>query len=158
MGKTDKEKAKEKEKSAAKAMAKGKAPRALKPKAGAPKKKKWSSSKQKEKLNNAVFWTKNAHDKLIKDIISKEPYVTPSLVSSKLKINVSCAREALKELREEEQIVPSTEYNAKYCCFVRGPKFVAHVDEKKKDGSAAGGDKKGGKGKGPAKADKPKKK
>ena len=158
MCKTDKEKAKEKEKSAAKAMAKGKAPRALKPKAGAPKKKKWSSSKQKEKLNNAVFWTKSAHDKLMKDIIAKEPYVTPSMISSKLKINVSCAREALKELREEEQIVPSTEYNDKYCCFVRGPKFVAQVDEKKKDGSAAGGDKKGGKSKGPAKAEKPKKK
>ena len=94
----------------------------------------------------------------MKDIIAKEPYVTPSMISSKLKINVSCAREALKELREGEQIVPSTEYNAKYCCFVRGPKFVAHVDEKKKDGSAAGGDKKGDKGKGPDKAEKPKKK
>ena len=110
MGKTDKEKAKEKEKSAAKAMAKGKGPRALKPKGGAPKKKKWSSSKQKEKLNNAVFWTKSAHDKLMKDIIAKEPYVTPSMISSKLKINVSCAREALKELREGEKIVSSNEY------------------------------------------------
>ena len=157
MGKTDKEKAKEKEKSAAKAMAKGKGPRALKPKGGAPKKKKWSSSKQKEKLNNAVFWTKSAHDKLMKDIIAKEPYVTPSMISSKLKINVSCAREALKELREGEQIVPSTEYNAKYCCFVRGPNFVAQVDEKKKDTNAAGAGQKGGK-KGPSKADKPKKK
>ena len=79
------------------------------------------------------------------------------MVSSKLKINFSCAREALKELREEEKIVPSTEYNAKYCCFVRGPKFVAQVEEKKKE-SGAGGQQKGGKSKGPAKAEKPKKK
>lgn len=72
----------------------------------------------------------------MKEIIAKKPYFTNSMVSDKLKVNMSMAREALKELREEEQIVPATEYCAKYCCYVRGPKYVAPVEEKK------GGDKK----------------
>ena len=156
MGKTDKQKANEKAKGAVKAKAKDKVPKILKPGSGAPKKKKWSSSKQKEKLNLTVFWTQKNHEKLVQDIVAHNAYVTPSIVSDKLKINVSCAREALKELLDNGVIQPSVEYNAKYCCFVRGPKFVAQVDEKKKD--AAGGASKGGKGKGPAKAEKPKKK
>ena len=46
---------------------------------------------------------------------------------------MSMAREALKELREQEQIVPSSEYHSKYCCYVKGPKYVAPVEEKKAD-------------------------
>ena len=125
MGKTDKEKAK--------AATKDKVPKALRPSGDGAKRKKWSKSKQKEKLNNAVFWTKPLHAKLIKDIIGKEPYVTTSMVSDKLKVNMSMAREALKELREQEQIVPSSEYHSKYCCYVKGPKYVAPVEEKKAD-------------------------
>ena len=133
MGKTDKEKAKEKDKAKAKAATKDKVPKALRPSGDGAKRKKWSKSKQKEKLNNAVFWTKPLHAKLIKDIIGKEPYVTTSMVSDKLKVNMSMAREALKELREQEQIVPSTEYHSKDCCYVKGPKYVAPVEEKKQD-------------------------
>ena len=131
MGKTDKEKAKEKDKAKAKAATKDKVPKALRPSGDGAKRKKWSKSKQKEKLNNSVFWTKPLHAKLIKDIIGKEPYVTTSMVSDKLKVNMSMAREALKELREQEQIVPSSEYHSKYCCYVKGPKCVAPVEEKK---------------------------
>ena len=133
MGKTDKEKAKEKDKAKAKAATKDKVPKALRPSGDGAKRKKWSKSKQKEKLNNAVFWTKPLHAKLIKDIIGKEPYVTTSMVSDKLKVNMSMAREALKELREQEQIVPSSEYHSKYCSYVKGPKYVAPVEEKKAD-------------------------
>ena len=133
MGKTDKEKAKEKDKAKAKAATKDKVPKALRPSGDGAKRKKWSKSKQKEKLNNAVFWTKPLHAKLIKDIIGKEPYVTTSMVSDKLKVNMSMAREALKELREQEQIVPPSEYHSKYCCYVKGPKYVAPVEEKKAD-------------------------
>ena len=131
MGKTDKEKAKEKEKGKAKAATKDKVPKALRPSGDGAKRKKWSKSKQKEKLNNAVFWTKPLHAKLVKDIIGKEPYVTTSMVSDKLKVNMSMAREALKELREQEQIVPATEFHSKFCCYVKGPKYVAPVEEKK---------------------------
>ena len=132
MGKTDKEKAKEKDKAKAKAATKDKVPQALRPSGDGAKRKKWSKSKQKEKLNNAVFWTKPLHAKLIKDIIGKEPYVTTSMVSDKLKVNMSMAREALKELREQEQIVPATEFHSKFCCYVKGPKYVAPVEDKKK--------------------------
>ena len=102
MGKTDKQKANEKAKGAVKAKAKDKVPKILKPGSGAPKKKKWSSSKQKEKLNLTVFWTQKNHEKLVQDIVAHNAYVTPSIVSDKLKINVSCAREALRELLQNE--------------------------------------------------------
>ena len=104
------------------------------------KKKKWSSSKQKEKLNLTVFWTQKNHEKLVQEIIAHNAYVTPSIVSDKLKINVSCAREALKELLDNGVIQPSVEYNAKYCCFVKGPKFQQAEVKKPKTGK--GGDKK----------------
>ena len=110
MGKTDKQKANEKakgdKKNAGKDKVKPKVPKVLKPGGGAVKKKKWSSSKSKDKLNLAVFWTKEAHQKLLKDILAKEIYVTPSKVSEKLKVNVSCARQALKELLDQEIIQP----------------------------------------------------
>jgi small subunit ribosomal protein S25e len=140
MGKTDKQKANEKAKGAVKAKAKDKVPKILKPGSGAPKKKKWSSSKQKEKLNLTVFWTQKNHEKLVQEIIAHNAYVTPSIVSDKLKINVSCAREALKELLDNGVIQPSVEYNAKYCCFVKGPKFQQAEVKKPKTGK--GGDKK----------------
>lgn len=139
MGKTDKQKANEKAKGAVKAKAKDKVPKILKPGSGAPKKKKWSSSKQKEKLNLTVFWTQKNHEKLVQEIIAHNAYVTPSIVSDKLKINVSCAREALKELLDNGVIQPSVEYNAKYCCFVKGPKFQQAEVKKPKTGK---GDKK----------------
>jgi small subunit ribosomal protein S25e len=141
MGKTDKQKANEKAKGAVKAKAKDKVPKILKPGSGAPKKKKWSSSKQKEKLNLTVFWTQKNHEKLVQEIVAHNPYVTPSIVSDKLKINVSCAREALKELLDNGVIQPSVEYNAKYCCFVKGPKFQ-QAEVKKPQKTGKGGDKK----------------
>ena len=134
MGKTDKQKANEKAKGAVKAKAKDKVPKILKPGSGAPKKKKWSSSKQKEKLNLTVFWTQKNHEKLVQDIIAHNPYVTPSIVSDKLKINVSCAREALRELLDNGVLQPSVEYNSKYCCFVKGPKYQAAEVKKPKAG------------------------
>ena len=141
MGKTDKQKANEKAKGAVKAKAKDKVPKILKPGSGAPKKKKWSSSKQKEKLNLTVFWTQKNHEKLVQEIVAHNAYVTPSIVSDKLKINVSCAREALKELLDNGVIQPSVEYNAKYCCFVKGPKFQ-QAEVKKPQKTGKGGDKK----------------
>ena len=74
MGKTDKQKANEKakgdKKNAGKDKVKAKVPKVLKPGGGAVKKKKWSSAKSKDKLNLAVFWTKQAHEKLLKDLVA----------------------------------------------------------------------------------------
>ena len=151
MGKTDKQKANEKakgdKKNAGKDKAKPKVPKALKPGGGAVKKKKWSAAKQKDKLNLAVFWTKQNHEKLLKDLVAKEAYLTPSKVSEKLKVNVSCARQALQELLKNEVLKPVDEYHAKYCCFVKGPKYVEESKAKKEEkGGAKGEGKKKDKG------------
>ena len=144
MGKTDKQKANEKakgdKKNAGKDKVKAKVPKVLKPGGGAVKKKKWSAAKSKDKLNLSVFWTKQAHEKLLKDLVAKEAYLTPSKVSEKLKVNVSCARQALQELLKNEVLKPVDEYHAKYCCFVKGPKFQQAEVKKPKTGK--GGDKK----------------
>lgn len=146
MGKTDKQKANEKakgdKKNAGKDKVKPKVPKALKPGGGAVKKKKWNAAKQKDKLNLSVFWTKQAHEKLLKDLVAKEAYLTPSKVSDKLKVNVSCAREALKELLKNEVLKPVDEYHSKYCCFVKGPKYVEESKAKKEQGGAKEGGKK----------------
>ena len=146
MGKTDKQKANEKakgdKKNAGKDKVKPKVPKVLKPGGGAVKKKKWSAAKSKDKLNLSVFWTKQAHEKLLKDLVAKEIYLTPSKVSDKLKVNVSCAREALRELLKNEVLKPVDEYHSKYCCFVKGPKYVEESKPKKEQ---AGGQKEGGK-------------
>ena len=137
MGKTDKQKANEKakgdKKNAGKDKVKPKVPKVLKPGGGAVKKKKWSAAKSKDKLNLSVFWTKQAHEKL-KDLVAKEAYLTPSKVSDKLKVNVSCAREALQELIKNEVLKPVDEYHSKYCCFVKGPKYVEESKAKKEGG------------------------
>ena len=145
MGKTDKQKANEKAKGDKKNAVKDKkpkVPKVLKPGGGAVKKKKWNAAKSKDKLNLSVFWTKQAHEKLLKDLVAKEIYLTPSRVSDKLKVNVSCAREALKELLKNEVLKPVDEYHSKYCCFVKGPKYVEEAKPKKEQ--QAGG-KEGGK-------------
>ena len=146
MGKTDKQKANEKakgdKKNAGKDKVKPKVPKALKPGGGAVKKKKWSAAKSKDKLNLSVFWTKQAHEKLLKDLVAKETFLTPSRVSDKLKVNVSCAREALQELIKNEVLKPVDEYHSKYCCFVKGPKYVEESKAKKEQGGKEGGKKK----------------
>ncbi len=150
MGKTDKQKANEKAKGDKKAAGKDKKPKVpkiLKPGGGAVKKKKWSAAKSKDKLNLSVFWTKQAHEKLLKDLVAKEAYLTPSKVSEKLKVNVSCARQALQELLKNEVLKPVDEYHAKYCCFVKGPKYVEESKAKKEEkGGAKGEGKKKDKG------------
>ena len=152
MGKTDKQKANEKakgdKKNAGKDKAKPKVPKVLKPGGGAVKKKKWSAAKSKDKLNLSVFWTKQAHEKLLKDLVAKESFLTPSKVSDKLKVNVSCARQALQELLKNEVLKPVDEYHSKYCCFVRGPKYVEESKPKKEEKGGAKEGKKGKEGKG----------
>eukprot|EP00697_Spironema_sp_BW2_P006270 gnl/Spiro4/18773_TR10037_c0_g1_i1.p1 gnl/Spiro4/18773_TR10037_c0_g1~~gnl/Spiro4/18773_TR10037_c0_g1_i1.p1 ORF type:complete len:115 (+),score=37.99 gnl/Spiro4/18773_TR10037_c0_g1_i1:46-390(+) len=71
------------------------------PKAGAgggkAKKKKWSKGKQKERLVNAVLFDEANYKKLLKDIPSQK-VITPANISEKLKINMSLARVAVREL------------------------------------------------------------
>mmetsp|Transcript_43554 Transcript_43554/g.60472 ORF Transcript_43554/g.60472 Transcript_43554/m.60472 type:complete len:112 (+) Transcript_43554:14-349(+) len=67
------------------------------------KKKKWSKGKVKEKLNNAVFFDKNTYDKMLKEV-PKIKMITPSIICDRLKVNVSMARRAIKELAAQDLI------------------------------------------------------
>merc|ERR1712032_1796766 len=126
----EKEKAKDKSKSSDKNKFRDKVPKVLKGgKEGKGKKKKWSKTKSKEKVNNTVFW-----NKLIRDVVTKETYITPAIVSEKLKLNVSLAREGIRQLLADNQIAPSSgEFHRRFCNFVKTANFVAPVVEKKEE-------------------------
>ena len=92
---------------------------------GKKSKKKWSKTKSKEKLQNSVFWTKANVDKLTKDVVAKEVYLSPSVVSDKLKVNVSLARAALQQLVQDGHIVPyQDETHSKFGLFVKSEKYL----------------------------------
>jgi small subunit ribosomal protein S25e len=130
-GKTTKDKAKDKAKADGKKKLSMKDILAKKQKGGKGKKKKWSKTKTKEKLNNAVFLSKVAWDKISKDIATKEAYITPSLISEKLKLNCSVARQAIQELCREEKIAPyNGEHNARFPLYSRTEKFQKECDAK----------------------------
>eukprot|EP00996_Jenningsia_fusiforme_P004843 NODE_5715_length_645_cov_464.768456_g5327_i0.p1 GENE.NODE_5715_length_645_cov_464.768456_g5327_i0~~NODE_5715_length_645_cov_464.768456_g5327_i0.p1 ORF type:complete len:119 (+),score=42.89 NODE_5715_length_645_cov_464.768456_g5327_i0:105-461(+) len=89
---------------------KGKMP--TKKKDGKAKKKKWSKGKVREKLNNLVMWEKAARDKLYAEV-PKYKLITTAIVSDRLKVNGSLARQALQVLAAEGLIVPVL--NAQKC-------------------------------------------
>ncbi|KAL2468429.1 40S ribosomal protein S25 [Forsythia ovata] len=64
---------------------------------GKQKKKKWSKGKQKEKVNNMVMFDKASYDKLISEA-PKYKLITPSVLSDRLRISGSLARQAIREL------------------------------------------------------------
>mmetsp|Transcript_26461 Transcript_26461/g.69548 ORF Transcript_26461/g.69548 Transcript_26461/m.69548 type:complete len:113 (-) Transcript_26461:37-375(-) len=70
---------------------------------GRSKKKKWSKGKVKEKLANLVLFDKATYDKMLKEI-PKAKLITPAVVSERLKINGSCARQAIRHLEEKGYI------------------------------------------------------
>ena len=69
-----------------------------------PKKKKWSKGKTKEKLNNDVLINQATWDRIEKDIAAKSKMITPSIIADRCKINMSCARRAIKELETKGSI------------------------------------------------------
>jgi small subunit ribosomal protein S25e len=64
---------------------------------GKAKKKKWSKGKQKEKLNAAVFFDKNLYEKLKKEVPNYK-LITCSIISERMRCNVSMARRAINDL------------------------------------------------------------
>ena len=119
-----------------------------KKKAGGGKaKKKWSRTKSKEKVNNSVFWVKATWDRCSKDLIAKEAYLTPSVISDKLKINVSLARAAIKQLLEEGKVVAyNGQDHSKFGVYVKSDSFRKEMEAKPTTTTAdAKKDKKGGK-------------
>uniref|UniRef100_A0A0E0BFG1 signal-recognition-particle GTPase n=1 Tax=Oryza glumipatula TaxID=40148 RepID=A0A0E0BFG1_9ORYZ len=71
--------------------------------AGKQKKKKWSKGKQKEKVNNSVLFDKATYDKLLSEV-PKYKQITPSVLSERLRINGSLARQAIKDLESRGAI------------------------------------------------------
>ena len=57
-------------------------------------KKKWSKGKNKEKVNNAILFTKESFDKMLAEV-PKFKMITVSILSDRLRINCSLARRAL---------------------------------------------------------------
>merc|ERR1712007_264918 len=64
---------------------------------GKAKKKKWSKGKVRDKLNNLVLFDKATYDKLYKEVPNYK-LITPAVVSERLKVRGSLARNALQEL------------------------------------------------------------
>merc|ERR1711894_649037 len=62
---------------------------------GKAKKKKWSKGKVRDKLNNLILF-----DKLYKEVPSYK-LITPSVVSERLKVRGSLAKQALRELHSK---------------------------------------------------------
>ena len=75
----------------------GKAKKADSGGGGKAKKKKWSKGKQKEKLNAAVFFDKNLYEKLKKEVPNYK-LITCSIISERMRCNVSMARRAINDL------------------------------------------------------------
>eukprot|EP00754_Rhynchopus_humris_P048496 Rhum_TRINITY_DN7823_c0_g1::Rhum_TRINITY_DN7823_c0_g1_i1::g.24814::m.24814/K02975/RP-S25e, RPS25; small subunit ribosomal protein S25e len=69
------------------------------------KKKKWSKGKTRDKLDNAVMWTKNSLDKLEKEVPNYK-VITINAISERLKVNGSLARQALNHLEAKGAIKP----------------------------------------------------
>jgi small subunit ribosomal protein S25e len=68
------------------------------------KKKKWSKSKVKDKLDSAVYFEQETLDKILNEIPAKSRVITPAVVADKLKIGVSLARRALRDLEQRGTI------------------------------------------------------
>eukprot|EP00126_Sphaerothecum_destruens_P015226 Sdes_comp9158_c0_seq1m627 len=72
---------------------------------GKSKKKKWSSGKVRDKLNNMVLFDKNTLEKFNKEVPAYK-LITPSVVSERMKLGGSLARAALREMAAKGLIKP----------------------------------------------------
>ncbi|BFZ25745.1 hypothetical protein BsWGS_28784 [Bradybaena similaris] len=112
-----------------------KAAKAAKPTAGKPKKegsggkakkKKWSKGKVRDKLNNLILFDKATYDKLYKEVPSYK-LITPSVVSERLKVRGSLAKQALRELDSKGLIRLVSKHNSQliYTRATKGDKDEA---------------------------------
>merc|ERR1711982_162129 len=81
------------------------AAKSAKSKGGKTKKKSWTKTKVKEKLNNAVFLDDKQFERMLKEV-PKILCVTRALLIEKFKIGGSIARALIKELSKRALIVP----------------------------------------------------
>merc|ERR1711918_248215 len=84
---------------------------------GKGRKKKWSKG-MKEKLMNLILWDKSTYDKLLKEM-PKAKLISPSVISERLKVNGSLARQAIKILLEKDLIAPVGEQHHSQQIYTR---------------------------------------
>merc|ERR1711860_67694 len=70
---------------------------------GKAKKKKWSKGKVRDKLNNLVLFDKATYEKLL-DEVPTYKLITPPVVSERLKVRGSLAKDGLRELHSKGHI------------------------------------------------------
>merc|ERR1712039_578734 len=112
---------------------------------GRSRKKKWSKGKVKEKLANMVMFDKATYDKMMKEI-PKAKLITPSVVSERLKVNGSVARQAIRHLEEKGLISHVGEkHHAQLisrarsaatpieCCPPARPRYCSHCQAARSD-------------------------
>ncbi|TKR82943.1 hypothetical protein L596_016621 [Steinernema carpocapsae] len=92
-------------KTSKKADAKGGKPVKKDSSGGKGKKKKWSKGKVRDKLNNMALFDKATYDKLYKEVVTYK-LITPSVVSERLKVRASLAKQGLRELLAKGLIRP----------------------------------------------------
>merc|ERR1712083_261300 len=85
---------------------------------GKSKKKKWSKGKVKEKLANMIMFDKATYDRMLKEI-PKAKLITTAVVSERLKVNGSVAREAIRHLEEKGLIQPMCEKHHALMIYTR---------------------------------------
>ncbi len=85
---------------------------------GKGRKKKWSKGKVKEQLNNAVLFDKASWDKLIKEI-PKAKLITPAIITERIKVNGSLARQAIRILEAQGQIERVGDASSKMLIYTR---------------------------------------
>ncbi|KAK0409370.1 hypothetical protein QR680_004498 [Steinernema hermaphroditum] len=78
---------------------------------GKAKKKKWSKGKVRDKLNNMVLFDKATYDKLYKEVVTYK-LITPSVVSERLKVRASLAKQGLDELAAKGLIKPIIKHSS----------------------------------------------
>ena len=88
---------------ATKAMQKSKEAKMIAATASGKSKKKWGKGKVQERLSNAVMFDEPTFNRMLKEI-PKAKLVTPSVISERLRVNGSVAREAIKYLVEQGRI------------------------------------------------------
>ena len=77
-----------------------------------------AKGKQKDNVVNALMFDKALWDKLTKEI-PKAKLITPSIISERIKVNGSLARQAIRILEEQGHIVRVGEPSSKLQIYTR---------------------------------------
>merc|ERR1711990_388841 len=111
------------------------AAKAGKSKGGKTKKKSWTKTKVKEKLNNAVYLDDKQFERMLKEV-PKILCVTRAVICEKFKVGGSVARALIKELSKRGVIIPvGTQHHSFDLC--RGAQAKSATEKAEADAAEA---------------------